>query len=136
MSEDDVVKILIEQLLFENSLNERLGTDTEGLNNTGVGPQSSSRMGIFDQPGPDPEKDTANLEKIEPSIISKSLVSVGSIVDEVPSEDQIFDDNYVPSNYQEMSNVASYLIRQLEDEKDINKSWNIITNALVKIKGK
>ena len=136
MSDCNAVKIIIDDLLFENKLNERLGTDTEGLNNTGVGPQSSSKMGIYDRPGPDPDSDAKDLENLDSIINAKNIVSVGSIVDEVPDEDSILSKDYLPSNFEEMSNVTAYLIRQLEDEEDVNKSWEIITKALLKIKGK
>ena len=136
MSDCNAVKIIIDDLLFENKLNERLGTDTEGLNNTGVGPQSSSKMGIYDRPSPDPDSDAKDLENLDSIINAKNIVSVGSIVDEIPDEDSILSKDYLPSNFEEMSNVTAYLIRQLEDEEDVNKSWKIITKALLKIKGK
>lgn len=139
MNNKDNYKILlnslISNLLFENNLNERLGTDTEGLNNTGVGPQSSSKMGIYDRPGPDPERDKKDLEDMDIAISAQNIVSVGSIVDNIPNEDAILDKNYIPQNYDEMGNVTSYLIKQLEDVNDIDKSWKIVTSALKKIKG-
>ena len=136
MSDEKALQILIEGLLFENTLNERLGTDTEGLGlgDNGVGPQSSKRMGMFDQPGPDPDADFANLEKADMAIKAQNVVSIGAVVDEIPNEDALFDKNYCPTNYDEMGNVASFLIKRLEDVEDINKSWEIITKALKKIK--
>lgn len=136
MSDEKALQILIEGLLFENKLNERLGVDTEGLGlgDNSIGPQSSSKMGQFDQPGPDPEADKAELEKADMAIKAQNIVTVGAIVDEIPNEDALFDDNYAPTNYDEMGNVASFLIKSLEDVKDINKSWKIITKALKKIK--
>lgn len=136
MSDEKALQILIESLLFENSLNERLGVDTEGLGlgDNKIGPQSSSRMGMFDQPGPDPEADTIELEKADMAIKAQNIVTVGAIVDDIPNEDALFDDNYMPANYNEMSNVTSFLIRSLEDVEDVDKSWKIITSALKKIK--
>jgi len=136
MSDEKALQILIEGLLFENKLNERLGVDTEGLGpgDNSIGPQSSARMDIFNQPGPDPEADRAELEKADMAIKAQNIVTVGAIVDDIPNEDALFDANYSPTNYDEMGNVASFLIKSLEDVKDINKSWKIITKALKKIK--
>lgn len=136
MSDEKALQILIESLLFENSLNERLGVDTEGLGlgDNKIGPQSSRKMGMFDQPGPDPEADAMELEKADMAIKAQNIVTVGAIVDEIPNEDALFDDNYSPTNYNEMGNVTSFLIRSLEDIEDVDKSWKIITAALKKIK--
>ena len=136
MSDEKALQILIEGLLFENTLNERLGTDTEGLSpgDNSIGPQSGARMDIFNQPGPDPEADSAELEKADMAIKAQNIVTVGAIVDDIPNEDALFDPNYTPTNYDEMGNVASFLIRSLEDVEDIDKSWKIITTALKKIK--
>ena len=136
MSNEKALQILIEGLLFENKLNERLGTDTEGLGpgDNSIGPQSGARMDIFNQPGPNPEADSAELEKADMAIKAQSVISIGAVVDEIPNEDALFDKNYCPANYDEMGNVTSYLIRSLEDVEDINKSWVIITSALEKIK--
>lgn len=136
MSDEKALQILIESLLFENSLNERLGVDTEGLGlgDNKIGPQSSRKMGMFDQPGPDPEADAMELEKADMAIKAQNVVTVGAIVDEIPNEDALFDDNYSPTNYNEMGNVTSFLIRSLEDIEDVDKSWKIITAALKKIK--
>lgn len=136
MSDEKALQILIEGLLFENKLNERLGVDTEGLGlgDNSIGPQSSDRMGQFDQPGPDPDADRAELEKADMAIKAQNIVTVGAIVDDIPNEDALFDPNYAPTNYDEMGNVTSFLIRSLEDVKDVDKSWKIITTALKKIK--
>ena len=136
MSDEKALQILIESLLFENKLNERLGVDTEGLGpgDNSIGPQSSARMDIFNQPGPDPEADKAALEKADMAIKAQNIVTVGAIVDDIPNEDALFDDNYAPTNYDEMGNVTSFLIRSLEDVEDVDKSWKIITTALKKIK--
>ena len=136
MSDEKALQILIESLLFENNLNERLGVDTEGLGlgDNSIGPQSSSKMGQFDQPGPNPEADRAELEKADMAIKAQNIVTVGAIVDDIPNEDALFDDNYTPTNYDEMGNVTSFLIRSLEDVADVDKSWKIITTALKKIK--
>jgi len=136
MSDEKALQILIESLLFENNLNERLGVDTEGLGlgDNSIGPQSSSKMGQFDQPGPNPEADRAELEKADMAIKAQNIVTVGAIVDDIPNEDALFDDNYAPTNYDEMGNVTSFLIRSLEDVADVDKSWKIITKALKKIK--
>ena len=136
MSDEKALQILIEGLLFENTLNERLCTDTEGLSpgDNSIGPQSGARMDIFNQPGPDPEADSAELEKADMAIKAQNIVTVGAIVDDIPNEDALFDDNYAPTNYDEMGNVTSFLIRSLEDVEDVDKSWKIITTALKKIK--
>ena len=136
MSDEKALQILIESLLFENNLNERLGVDTEGLGlgDNSIGPQSSSKMGQFDQPGPNPEADRAELEKADMAIKAQNIVTVGAIVDDIPNEDALFDNNYTPTNYDEMGNVTSFLIRSLKDVADVDKSWKIITTALKKIK--
>lgn len=136
MSDEKALQILIESLLFENKLNERFGVDTEGLGtgDNSIGPQSSARMDIFNQPGPDPDADRAELEKADMAIKAQNIVTVGAIVDDIPNEDALFDDNYSPTNYDEMGNVTSFLIKSLEDVKDVDKSWKIITTALKKIK--
>ena len=132
---NSLLNSLIKNLLFENNINERLGTDTEGLGLGDNNTQSSKRMGMFDQPGPDPDADRAELEDMDIAISAQNIVSVGSIVDNIPNEDAILDKNYIPQNYDEMGNVTSYLIKQLEDVNDIDKSWKIVTSALKKIKG-
>ena len=136
MSDEKALQILIESLLFENKLNERFGVDTEGLGtgDNSIGPQSSARMDIFNQPGPDPDANRAELEKADMAIKAQNIVTVGAIVDDIPNEDALFDDNYSPTNYDEMGNVTSFLIKSLEDVKDVDKSWKIITTALKKIK--
>ena len=136
MSDEKALEILIEGLLFENKLNERLGVDTEGLGlgDNSIGPQSSSKMGIYDQPGPNPDADRAELEKADMAIKAQNIVTVGAIVDDIPNEDALFDDNYAPTNYDEMGNVTSFLIKSLKDIEDVDKSWKIITKALKKIK--
>lgn len=136
MSDEKALQILIEGLLFENKLNERLGVDTEGLGlgDNSIGPQSSSKMGIYDQPGPNPDADRAELEKADMAIKAQNIVTVGAIVDDIPNEDALFDDNYAPTNYDEMGNVTSFLIKSLKDIEDVDKSWKIITKALKKIK--
>jgi len=136
MSDEKALQILIEGLLFENKLNERLGVDTEGLGlgDNSIGPQSSSKMGIYDQPGPNPDVDKAELEKADMAIKAQNIVTVGAIVDDIPNEDALFDDNYAPTNYDEMGNVTSFLIKSLKDIEDVDKSWKIITKALKKIK--
>ena len=136
MSDEKALQILIESLLFENKLNERFGVDTEGLGtgDNSIGPQSSARMDSFNQPGPDPDADRAELEKADMAIKAQNIVTVGAIVDDIPNEDALFDDNYAPTNYDEMGNVTSFLIRSLEDVADVDKSWKIITTALKKIK--
>ena len=136
MSDEKALQILIESLLFENKLNERFGVDTEGLGpgDNSIGPQSAARMDIFNQPGPDPEADKAALEKADMAIKAQNIVTVGAIVDDIPNEDALFDDNYAPTNYDEMGNVTSFLIKSLKDIEDVDKSWKIITKALKKIK--
>ena len=136
MSDEKALQILIEGLLFENKLNERLGVDTEGLGlgDNSIGPQSSRKMGIYDQPGPNPDADRAELEKADMAIKAQNIVTVGAIVDDIPNEDALFDDNYAPTNYDEMGNVTSFLIKSLKDIEDVDKSWKIITKALKKIK--
>ena len=85
MSDEKALQILIEGLLFENKLNERLGVDTEGLGigDNSIGPQSSSKMGIYDQPVPNPEADRAALEKADMAIKQKIFLQYGQIVDDI-----------------------------------------------------
>ena len=141
---ENEIRNLIKNFLFESPLNERLGTDPEGLaykaptglHNKTIGPQSNRDNSTkFDQPGPDPESDLEELEgTLEPAIDTIEIVSLGSGISSRPSDDIIEDEGYIPANPEELKCVVSSLMADVAN-KDIEQTWNSIVKTLKELEG-
>ena len=137
-----VKKIIQERLGAVNP--EGLGIDKytpTGWQNAQVGPQSFNKSPGFDRPGPDPESDkeeTDNFLEDSPDEFSElelntmsNYIPDGGIAKGINIDKYLYDD-YIPTNSQELSAVSSYIIKNINNQKDIEKIWKLIKKEFKK----
>lgn len=137
-----VKKIIQERLGAVNP--EGLGTNKytpSGWQNAQVGPQSFVKSPGFDRPGPDPEKDqeeTIDILEDAPEEFSElelntvsNYIPDGGIAKGINIDKYLYDD-YMPANNKELSSVASYIIKNIDKQKDIEKIWKFLKKEFKK----